>query len=266
MGAVAARVRHDESLFFSALSAASTRVLLLDYDGTVAPFCVNRNRAFPYTTVVDLIDSIMSTCATRVVLVSGRNAAEIPPLLGINPAPEVWGVYGLERLSPDGRHDRGYLREEALQALTEAACGLELEGLAGLLETKLGSVGVHWRSLSDKDMEQARTSAYSILAPLACKANLLLQEFDGGLELRVRGASKGHAVRAILAETSDEVPVAYLGDDLSDEDGFRALNDRGLTVLVRPDYRHTAAQVWLRPPEELIQFLTDWIRACGGDL
>jgi trehalose-phosphatase len=241
-------------------------VLLLDYDGTVAPFCVDRNRAFPYTTVSELIDSIMSTCATRVVLVSGRSAREIPPLLGINPHPEIWGVHGLERLSPAGHYDRAYLREEALQALTDGACGLELAGLAGLVESKLGSIAVHWRSLSESDLAQARTTAYSILAPLACKANLLLQEFDAGLELRVHGASKGHVVHTILSETEDGVPMAYLGDDLTDEDAFRALNDHGITVLVRREYRHTSAQVWLRPPEELIQFLTDWIRACGGDL
>jgi trehalose 6-phosphate phosphatase len=266
MGAVAIRARQDQGLFFSALSAAPSRVLLLDYDGTVAPFCVDRNRAFPYATVPDLLDSIMSTCTTRVVLVSGRTAEEIPPLLGLNPAPEIWGVHGLERRCRDGHYDRAYLREEALQALTQAQCELEVAGLAGLVETKLGSVALHWRTLNQQETAEARTTAYCILAPLACRANLLLQEFEGGLELRVRGASKGHVVRTILSETDDEAPIAYLGDDVTDEDAFRSLGDRGLTVLVRPQYRPTAAQVWLRPPEELVQFFTDWIRACGGDL
>jgi trehalose 6-phosphate phosphatase len=73
-------------------------------------------------------------------------------------------------------------------------------------------------------------------------------------------------VRTILSEVGPDVPVAYLGDDSTDEDAFRVLNDRGLTVLVRPTYRFTAAQMWLRPPDELIQFFTDWVRACGGDM
>jgi trehalose-phosphatase len=94
----------------------------------------------------------------------------------------------------------------------------------------------------------------------------LLAEFDGGLELRARTCTKGDAVRTIVSEVSPEVPIAYLGDDITDEDAFRVLNDRGLTVLVRPMYRFTAAQMWLRPPGELIQFFADWVRASGGDM
>ncbi|MGH9571319.1 MAG: hypothetical protein ACRD4F_16865, partial [Candidatus Angelobacter sp.] len=65
---------------------------------------------------------------------------------------------------------------------------------------------------------------------------------------------------------ADDVAAAYLGDDLTDEDAFQAINGRGLSVLVRPAWRSTTAQAWLRPPGELIQFLNDWIHACGGDV
>ena len=50
----------------------------------------------------------------------------------------------------------------------------------------------------------------------------------------------------------------------SDEEAFRVLNGRGLTALVRTQYRFTAAQVWLRPPDELIAFLNGCAEACGG--
>jgi len=58
--------------------------------------------------------------------------------------------------------------------------------------------------------------------------------------------------------------VAYLGDDATDEDAFRILNGRGLTVLVGPKYHFTAAQIWLKPPDELYDFLRSWITACEG--
>jgi len=97
--------------------------------------------------------------------------------------------------------------------------------------------------------------------PIADRAHLILQEFDGGVEIQVQGCNKGEAVRTILAEMEAETPVAYLGDDQTDEEAFRALAGRGLGVLVSPVRRETAADIWLRPPAALIEFLLGWLDA-----
>jgi len=55
--------------------------------------------------------------------------------------------------------------------------------------------------------------------------------------------------------------VAYLGDDLTDEDAFAAMGNRGLSILVRGEVRRSCARFWLRPPEELLHFLDEWIAA-----
>jgi trehalose-phosphatase len=259
-------VKDPSELFFEQLCRVRNRVLLLDYDGTIAPFSVQRNRAFPYPTIPELLDCIMSTCRTRVLLISGRAAREIPPLLGLRPHPEIWGSYGAERLQTNGEYSVAALSEDSQYALAEAHAWLEAEGLAELVELKPGAIAVHWRGLNPAQAEEVKTAAYRVLSPLALQKHLLLAEFDGGLELREPMRGKGDVVRAVLAEHGPEVPVAYLGDDTTDEDAFRALNGRGLTVLVRPTYRFTAAQAWLRPPEDLVSFLTDWVRACGGDM
>jgi trehalose-phosphatase len=82
--------------------------------------------------------------------------------------------------------------------------------------------------------------------------------FEGGIELRASGHTKANAVHAVLAETNEDCAVAYLGDDVTDEDAFRAVKPRGLAVLVRPELRKTAADVWLKPPHELASFLQMW--------
>ncbi len=252
--------------FLDRLCCARERVLLLDYDGTIAPFSAERNRAFPYPTVPELLDCIMSTCRTRVVLISGRAAREIPPLLGLNPHPEIWGTYGIERLQPNGRYVVAHVSDDAQRALAEADTWLQNEGLSDLVEVKPGALAVHWRGLNPARVNETKRAAYRLLAPVALAHHLLIAEFDGGLELREPACSKGDVVNSVLAEHGSDVPIAYLGDDATDEDAFRALNGRGLTVLVRPMHRFTAAQVWIRPPQELVQFLTDWIRASGGEL
>ena len=54
-------------------------------------------------------------------------------------------------------------------------------------------------------------------------------------------------------------PLAYFAGD---EDVFHVLKDRGLSVLVRQQWRETAADLWLRPPDQLRDFLHDWLQAC----
>ena len=97
---------------------------------------------------------------------------------------------------------------------------------------------------------------------LAQEAGLDLLEFDGGVEIRASAPDKGDAVRSLLSEMSANTPAAYLGDDNTDERAFRAINGRGLSVLVRPQWRQTAARLWLKPPEELLDFLARWLKAC----
>ena len=250
----------DCSSFFSQFAASKERVLLVDYDGTVAPFSPMRDRAYPYPKVRDLLRCIMTDCCTRLIMISGRPARAVGPLLGLNPAPETWGTHGLERLYPDGRYEGPDVSDEALSALFDAEEQLTEQGLGNLIESKPAAVAVHWRGLPPSDVLDIRTKAYKTLGALAAKSGLLLADFECGVEIRVRSANKGDVVRTVLNELNSDVPVAYLGDDTSDEDAFHVLNGRGLTALVRRKYRYTAAQVWLTPPSQLVDFLNTWIQ------
>jgi trehalose-phosphatase len=194
-------------------------------------------------------------------MISGRSAHTVAPLLQLDPRPEIWGTYGLERLHSDGRYEGPEVTDDALYALEEVEVELQRVNLGNLIEARPGAVSVHWRGLQAAQILETRTIAYRIMNPLARLTGLLVAEFDGGVEIRLRSANKADVVRTILSEVDSDVPVAYLGDDSADEDAFRVLNGRGLTVLVRPKHRFTAAQVWLRPPQELVDFLGDWIKS-----
>jgi trehalose-6-phosphatase len=76
--------------------------------------------------------------------------------------------------------------------------------------------------------------------------------------------TKAAAVETLLAETPEPRAVAYLGDDLTDEDAFAALSGRGLAVLARTEPRPTAADWRLDPPAELLDFLERWRRSGRG--
>jgi trehalose 6-phosphate phosphatase len=248
--------------FMSAVAQSTVSALLLDYDGTLAPFCLNRQQALPYPGMTALLQEIIAYGRTRVVIITGRNAQEVISLFAIHPQIEIWGCHGLERLRPDGTRETPRVEERALHALADADRWLRYQGLHNRAEFKTGAVAFHWRGLDETTAAETRGQVLLGWLPIAQSTPMELLEFDGGIEMRMPGRDKGDAVRTILDEIGPEVPVAYLGDDLTDERAFLALGTLGLSVLVRPEWRETAAALWIRPPGGLREFLTRWLRAC----
>lgn len=258
----AAATRNQIQRFIRTVHDAPFSALLLDYDGTLAPFSVNRQEAVPYPGIQPLLQEIRDTGRTRLVIITGRNASEIGPLLGIRPTPEIWGLHGMQHLRINGQSDMPVLDSKTKHALASAERWLAYQGLQHLAEPKPGSLAVHWRGLEETAATALRYKILLGWSALARSFSLAILEFDGGIELRMDAYDKGSAIRAILAEVGPDAPVAYLGDDATDEPAFRALNGRGLTALVREQRRQTSARVWLRPPAELRRFLMQWRDAC----
>jgi len=249
--------------FFEKLGKAKQSALLLDYDGTLAPFCADRRGAVPYPGVAELLKALMTEkTRTRLALITGRPAAELKSLIRVSPTPEIWGTHGLERLKPDGSHQMPKIPPEAAKLLEGVAESLKAEGFTAIMETKPGAAAVHWRSLSEDEARSVRERTMKIWNAIPQQPLMYIAEFDGGMEFRLHLRHKGDAVRDIISELPGDAPIAYLGDDRTDEDAFRALKNRGLSVLVRGEYRPTEADIWIQPPQGLLDFLTEWLRAC----
>ncbi len=244
--------------WFQGLAAASHSLLLLDYDGTLAPFVEDRLRAVLYPGVAERLLRFKTHPGTRLVFVSGRPAQELRALLPTDLRPEIWGGHGREHLSADGTLHVEPLTSAQDAALSSIRDSIAANGFASLIEHKTGSIAVHTRSLAEADATQVLTLTETVFRQLP-PLDLELLPFDGGMEIRGAGCSKATAVQRILAEEASTTPVAYLGDDQTDEDAFRGLAGRGLRVLVRDQPRNTEADLWLRPPQELLAFLDRWL-------
>jgi trehalose-phosphatase len=253
----------DPDRFWADLAGSRQSLLMLDYDGTIAPFVIRRDRAVPWPGVREALEAIISVGRTRVVVVSGRNAADLVPLLGLDPPPEIWGSHGGERIMPDGTHLLALLEQPFVTGLQEADAVLGQTGLPERFEIKPLGRAFHWRGLPEHQRTRAEETVTGSWRRVAEASGLELRRFDGGVELRVPGVDKGQVVDRLLEELGQGTVAAYLGDDLTDEDAFRALGTRGLSLLVREAYRTTAARLWLRPPDELLDFLRRW-RECNA--
>jgi len=254
----------DTEIFFDKLARAETRVLMLDYDGTLAPFRIDRNQALPYDGVREVLNAILEGRHSRLVFITGRRPQDLVRLLDLDRRPEIWGSHGWEHLTADGKLEMAPLDHRAVRGLAQAYAWIEKTGWQERCERKPASLAVHWRGMDEEKVDKIHHEISRGWQNLAGESGLDVYPFDGGVELRARGRNKGSAVETILADVGNSAVAAFLGDDQTDEDGFQAIKGRGLGILVREEYRPTAADLHIRPPGELLDFLWRWDEACRG--
>lgn len=245
--------------FWPDLRAAPTAALLLDYDGTLAPFALDRMAAWPLEGVIPALEAIITQADTELLLVSGRPAAEIRRLLGDLPV-AVIGSHGWETALPGALAVTRALLP-AREAELDAAEAIALD-LAGPLRTerKHASVAVHLRADVPDVAAQIERTLRDAWSALAENAAMTIRPFNGGVELRVGGWDKGVAVAEAL-ETLDPDFAVYLGDDDTDEDAFRVIGAWGVGIRVG-DPGETLATGRLNPTS-VPAFLQDWASTRG---
>ena len=237
------------------MALAQPLALFLDLDGVLAPMAATPDSvtADPRRTAV--LTRLDQALEGRLAIVSGRTLAEIDRIAG-GAAPSAAGVHGLERRRRNGAVDRPPASPGVAQAL-EAFRRFAADRPGVLVEDKGVSTGLHYRQ-SPSSADEALVLARD----LAVTTGLTLQPGHMVLELRTPGADKGGAVTAFMAEApfAGALPV-MLGDDLTDEAGFRAAEALGgFGVLVGP-YRTTAARYGLRD----VAAVMDWLEAVASE-
>ena len=245
--------------FFAKVAAARRRAILIDYDGTLAPYALDRRQAEPYPGMRSaLVELALAANPTVIWIVSGRGVSDLARLARLEHVADLWGSHGLERQTRQGCWAGPAPEREASSFLDEVSAALCREGAGALLERKLYGLAIHWRGADPGLYDAASEMLARRFAPAAADHDLELLAFDGGLELRPKAFHKGQVVDRAFAELGSDAAIAYLGDDRTDEDAFEALRGRGLPVLVRPEPRPTRAVAWLQPPGEVLAFFGEW--------
>lgn len=244
---------------FRTLLAAPHKLLMLDYDGTLAPFTADRTQAVPYLGVRKLLGGLSRSQGWRVVIVSGRPTADVAALLDLGSPVEIFGCHGGERLELSGVYTRMELGAALGKALADARFWAEGQGLGEHLEFKHGCLALHVRGMTPQRAAEVVAEASRIFGRIAANAGAEVLPFDGGVEIRSAAFNKGQVVERLLAEETaahgENFAAAYLGDDLTDEDAYRALEGKGLSLLVSRKRKPSRASHLLRPPGDVLEFL-----------
>lgn len=235
-------------------------LLMLDYDGTLAPFHEDRMQALPWPGVAERLDRLSTLSSVHLSLVTGRSARELASLLPLQHSVEIWGSHGREHLTSDGIYTCANLAPAQQAVLDRLEKALQQAGLDARIERKPASLAAHWRGLPPEIANKVEQVARDTYRAAGERAGLQLLVFDGGVEMRSDTLNKGHAVLHMLTQFPTAA-AAYLGDDTTDEDAFAVLRGRALTLLVRAEPRPSEASYWIQPPQDLLAFLDAWIRA-----
>jgi trehalose-phosphatase len=168
----------------------------------------------------------------------------------------------MERLTSQGLYSAIRVPARSREFVEDAFAWICARGWDRLVERKPFGLALHGRGTRREWFDAVCRSVCRRFASGARRNGLRIVAFDGGLELRPAGRHKGQVVDRVFEELDCDPAVAYLGDDATDEDAFEALRGRGPSVLVRRVPRPTTrADAWLKPPEELRDFLERWHRA-----
>lgn len=230
--------------------------VFLDYDGTLASITDHPRDAIMPKGTRGAIDRLAGLCPTAVV--SGRDLDDVRELVGVRGI-HYAGSHGFEIVEPDGtRHVRGEEFRPALERSAEALAR-RLGGVDGAwVERKGFAVAVHYRTLRNASDESRVERAVDDVR--AGEPELRRTRGKKILELRpALDWDKGAAILAILdvmePDGSAVTPI-YIGDDVTDEDGFLALKDRGIGIVVEgEDARDSFADYALADPAEVRRFL-----------
>jgi trehalose 6-phosphate synthase/phosphatase len=221
----------------------SRRALLLDYDGTLVPFAENPKTARPDVELVDLLAALGEDPANEVLIVSGRPRGDLEKWFGNLPVAMVaeHGVW-LRRKNEQWRMMLNATTTDWKDAV-RPILQLYVDRLPGaVLEEKEFSMAWHYRRA---DPEQAARRANELLDDLSSYTrNIDVQVLVGHkvIEIRNTGVNKGTAAADWLGTTSPDF-ILGIGDDLTDEDLFRALPVEAFSVRV--GFANTAAKYQL---------------------
>ena len=203
---------------------AARRPLLVasDYDGVLAPLVGDPSAAVPQPGAAEALARLAAAAGVTVALVSGRGVADLRRTSGLSGDYRWVGSHGAEFDGPlagelADRRDRLAERLAPVVATTEGAW----------LEVKPASVAVHVRQVEDPAAGAALLERAGALAD----SSLTRKPGKAVLELAVTDADKGSALRRLRSELGAD-GAFYAGDDVTDEDGFRALRPDDVTVKV----------------------------------
>lgn len=252
-------LRRTEKDIRDRIKNAKKIIFFLDYDGTLTPIRKKPRLAGIDKNTKKLLKKLANKRWSKVFIVSGRILKDIKNLIGLKNLYYV-GNHGIELDGPGLR----YLNRNAKisKPFVQRACKrlkkkLKLKGI--IFENKIYTLSLHYRLVNPGKIPALKRIVKGAIKDL--RKQIKITEGKKVLEIRPNVKwDKGKIVNWSLKrlKTKNTLPIC-IGDDKTDEDAFKSLGKRGITILVSKKRKKTFAQYRLNSPKEVIKFLNELV-------
>jgi len=239
-------------------------LLLCDYDGTLIPIVDRPELAILPQDTRRLLQKLAKDHRYTVGIISGRALSDLKGRVSVdgivyagNHGLEIEGL-GSNFLDPIAEEMRPFLQ------LLNQALSATFRGIKGVLvENKGLTLSVHYRSVDDTEEGKVRDAFEKVTNPLHVTGKIKITHGKKVYEIRPPvDWDKGKAIGWLIAKYKETrwkggaLPV-YLGDDLTDEDGFKVIEgNNGISIFVGEEKYQSVARYFLKSPDEVAEFLT----------
>lgn len=230
--------------------------LFLDYDGTLTPIVSNPDEALLSEENKEIITRLSQNIPVSVV--SGRDRKDLRSKVMIDSVYYA-GSHGFDITGPNNLEMQHESEHEVLPSLNKAEKNLNerLENIPGAkVERKKYAIAVHYRNVDEKDVQFVKDTVFEEL-----DRHESLKKGLGKKIIELKPNLDWHKGRALdwLLENLDWNPKEYypvfIGDDITDEDGFEAIQGKGLGIIVGGHDERTAASYRLNDTRDVTVFL-----------
>ena len=235
--------------------------LFLDYDGTLTPIADYPDKAVISEEVHSLLKDLSAQPRCHIGIISGRALNDVKKMVGLENIIYA-GNHGLEiegpkikfesQISPRFQSIIRHIKEELSNRLSK------IEGI--LVEDKNVTLSVHYRLATRNDYLLAKKIIEEIIQPFLVSGKIKVTHGKKVIEIKPPVQwNKGRVVAWLFARQmfilGDQpiVPI-YMGDDVTDEDAFRTLKNKGFTIYIGKP-KESQAKYYLNDPQEALKFL-----------
>lgn len=233
---------------------AKKLLLLFDFDGTLAPIVVKPGMAKMNADWHARLTRLQRQSNITIGIVTGRTMTSIRARAKI-PGIIYAAVHGCEIAR--GRrllHTTGKENQKPLKQLAREL-RVALRGIKGAqIEYKGYTLAIHYRRATPASRRTIKRRTHAVVKPWLAAYGWQLTPGKMFLEVCPKLWHKGYSVSWIWKHLAPGALPCYVGDDTIDEDAFRALRSRGITIRIGKK-KNSAAQYYVHNIDELIPWL-----------